>query len=226
MAGARPHDASSISFAARSTRADVDARETVGHMAETACRRLAHEVAGAAVNVDTHDSGAWRQRRVARRQGRPENREHRRADRGGQMHRSGIAGDEQRHSFEDRREHNQIDLGRQLDERNVGRPCGSNSVQHGLVGGRADEHDRCVAGARNFGTDLRKPDGIPFLDLASGRRLDADQRRAVSEWRRARRPCGGVVGDVQLGRAAALRYRECAVAPNARATNAFALSAM
>ena len=188
------------------------------------------QVARAAVNVDAHDSGARRQRRVARRKGWPENRQHRRADRSGQMHRSGVAGDEQRQSFEDRREHNEIGLDRQLDERNVDRPCGANSSSTGLSAVEpTSTTDASRVRAISAPTSANRI-GIPFLDSASGRRLDADQRRAIL--RRANElggPAPRLVGDVQTGRAArlrrgygasSLRYR------NARSTSAFALSAM
>ena len=99
-------------------------------------------------------------------------------------------------------------------ERHIGGPRGAHGVEHGLVGGRADEHDRCTTRARDLGADLREPDGIPFLDAPAGRRLDADQRApsvavptSSAALRRASSGMFSRTGRLATGVLRALRYR-------------------
>ena len=100
---------------------------------------LPHQVARAAGNIDAHDAGSWRQRRVACRQGRSEDREHRRADRGGEVHRSGVAGDEQRQPFEDGTQDDEVGFDRKLYERHIRRPRGSHPVKRTAIGRGSDQ---------------------------------------------------------------------------------------
>ncbi len=67
---------------------------------------------GAHQQVDADDAMRGVARRVAHRHRRPEHRDHRGADRRGEMHRAGVAGEDEAGAFQHRGEDEQIGAGR------------------------------------------------------------------------------------------------------------------
>ena len=69
--------------------------EAVGHVAAAPFRRQANAIARAARQIDAHDAMRLDERSIAPRHRRSEDGQHRRAHGRGQMHRSGVAGQQQ-----------------------------------------------------------------------------------------------------------------------------------
>ena len=156
---------------------------------------------GSAVDVDAHDSGALGQRGIPRWKRWPEDREDWRADRGGEMHRSGISGDEQRQALEHRCQDDDIDPvavefrrgAHRMATRRVRRQGPALSADQPMSTTDAPRVRAISApsSAKRVGSHLDSP---------AGRGLDAHQR--CVDCRRAdefRRPAARVVGEVQGG---------------------------
>ena len=100
---------SADSRAAAMTASVVTLLETVGHVAPAAFRRQADSIARAARQVDSHDAMRLDERRVAPRHRRPEDGQDRRAHGRRQVHRSGVAGQQQSRQRQHAGEDDQID---------------------------------------------------------------------------------------------------------------------
>ena len=124
-----------------------DAVEALGHAVAAAHGRQPDEAARAARQVDAQHFMGTAAGPVAARIGWPEERDDGRADRRGQVHRAGVAGDEHDQPLENRRQRDEVHRSRQIEHRHVAKPA-CDRVDERAIARTAGEHDRRAMATR------------------------------------------------------------------------------
>ena len=175
-------------------------------MPDAAGRRPADAVARAARQVDADDAIARTARPVARRIGRTEDGDDRRADRYRKMHRTRVARDEQIETLQDRRQHCQVDVARHVDHRAVGQPR-SHRLDQRTILRRPGQDDRRARRRDQLTRDVGEALGLPLLDRPAGTDVQPDERTVAGSSQAPRRVAAHVVAETErrgftIGRAA------------------------
>ena len=169
---------------------NLNAVHAVGDVAAAALRRQPHLPTRTAGQIDPEDPLARGERSVSLDVRRPEERDHRRAHRRRQVHRTGVAGHQHVETAEQRRERRQIERAGGVDDaRRAHR--GTNLLHHRTVRLRAGQDNRRALLRRETSRDLSESIEVPLFGFASAACVHADNRarRAAEDGLRA---CNGV----------------------------------